>query len=390
MNDKSASPTNRSSIGDQSTQREHWTKVRSCGDRNLFRVGWLLLGLLGFWGCHHIGPRTIRDDRLPYNEAIASSWKQQTLLNLVRLRYADLPEFIDVPSIINGYERGRTATGSFGTSMQPSNNLISVLTFGIGGTQTLIDRPTISYVPQTSSEFTRHLVAPLPPVSILNLIESGAPADVVLELTVESINGIRNRGFTGELQEGDPEFQQVIHTIKRAQDSGHTSMRIVPGADKTSPAVVMAIRDNDIAPDLAEELDQMRSLLHLDPDVHEFKIVFGMLPQSKDEIAFRTRNVIRIMNFLALNVEVPECDLAAGKAVDWGTLHCWGEQPLTVHNGCEPPEDCYTAVQYKDHWFWIDSSDFNSKRSMGYLKILLAMVDTKEKESAPVLTIRAN
>lgn len=267
--------------------------VQSSHNRPLSCDLWLMVVLVCMLGCHHIGPRTIKDDRIPYNEAIASSWKQQTLLNLVRLRYADLPEFIDVPSVVNGYEHGRTATGSFGSSMQPSNNFISLLTFGIGGTRTMIDRPTISYVPQTSSEFTRHLVNPLSPASILNLIESGAPADVVLELTVESINGIRNRGFTGELQAGDPEFQQVIQTIKRAQDSGHTSLRVVPGKDKQSADVVMGIRDKDIPPDLEEDLNQMRALLKLDPDIHEFKIVFGMLPQQNGEIAFRTRNVIR-------------------------------------------------------------------------------------------------
>ena len=77
------------------------------------------------------------------------------------------------------------------------------------------DRPTITYTPQSGSEFTRNLTNPIPPSSILNLIESGTPADVVMELAVESINGVRNRGFTGTLQKGDPEFQQVIQTMKK-------------------------------------------------------------------------------------------------------------------------------------------------------------------------------
>ena len=68
------------------------------------------------------------------------------------------------------------------------------------------DRPTISYAPQTGSEFTRNLTNPIPPASILNLIESGTPADVVMELAVESINGVRNQQvFGGKVQPADPE-----------------------------------------------------------------------------------------------------------------------------------------------------------------------------------------
>ena len=350
----------------------------------------ILIALLGSSGCQHIGPRSIMDDRIPYNEAISATWKQQTLLNLVRLRYGDLPEFVEVSSVVNGYEHGYAGNGTIGADIFPNNTLLNVLNFGVGGSRSMIDRPTISYKPQGSSEFTRNMTNPIPPVSILNLIESGAPADVLLALTVESINGVRNRGFSGEVQKGDPEFQEAIQSLRKAQDSGYASFRVLPGADPKAPDVLMGIRDKDIPPVLAEELDQIRTLLRLDPDVHEFRIVFGMLPQKNDEIAFRTRNVIRIMNYLSLNVQIPPCHLADGRAPDFGDLSSSTAPPLTVYSGCEPPCDPYSAIQYQDHWFWIDQRDFNSKRSMGYLKILLALADTSQNDPTPALTIRAN
>ncbi len=178
-----------------------------------FRHFVILTALLGISGCHHIGPKTIMDDRLPYNEAIAASWKQQTLLNIVRLRYADMPEFVDVSSIVNGFEHGRTTTGGVGTQVNPQGFIFNILNADLRETRTMIDRPTISYAPQTGSEFTRNLTNPIPPMSILNLIESGYPANVVMELAVESINGIRNRGYAGTMQEGDPEFQPVIQIM---------------------------------------------------------------------------------------------------------------------------------------------------------------------------------
>jgi hypothetical protein len=357
----------------------------------LIRRFMILMTFLGVSGCHHIGPGTIVDDRIPYNDAIATSWKQQTLLNIVRLRYSDTPEFIDVPSVLSGYGLDRTSSADIGASVFPHDFIANVLTFGWVGTRTVSDRPTITYAPQTGSEFTRNLIQPIQPASILNLIESGTPADVVFELAVESINGIRNRQvFGGQIQPADPEFQQVIHTLKKAQASGFVSLRISSAPEKKSPTVVMTIQDKDIPADLAAELAQLRKMLHLDPKLREFKVVVGMLPDGEDEIAFRTRSVMRIMTFLAINVDVPACHLAEGRAPDLGDMSSSTQPQLTVHSGCQKPYDSFVAVCYQGYWFWIDYSDFNSKRSFLYLKILLALADTGQKEAPPALTIRAN
>ena len=61
-----------------------------------------LLGAAAFTGCTHLGPKTVAVDRFDYSTAIADSWKQQTLLNIVKLRYMDLPVFVDVASIVSG------------------------------------------------------------------------------------------------------------------------------------------------------------------------------------------------------------------------------------------------------------------------------------------------
>ena len=350
----------------------------------------MLLLMLGQFGCQHYGPRSILADRLAYNDAVVSSWKQQTLLNIVRLRYVDTPEFIDVPSIVGGFEEARTMSGSFGAEVHPNDSIANFLTFGLGGSRSMSDRPTITYTPQTGSEFTTNLTRPIPAAMILNLIESGAPADLVMELAVESINGIRNRQVFGDLQPADPEFQQVIQIMRKAQASGHVSMRLKPGKDKEHSDVLIMIRDQNMPPSAIEELAQLRKLLRLDPSVREFKLVFGVLPEAKDEIAIRTRSMLRILTFLAINVQVPESHLAEGRAPDLSDGEPKMQPPLTVHSGCQKPCESFAAVQYQGYWFWIDDRDLISKRSMIYLKILLALANTGQKDAGPALTIRAN
>ena len=73
----------------------------------------LVIGVLALAGCASIGPRTVARDRFDYVESISDSWKRQMLLNLVKVRYADAPVFLDVTSVISSYEF-RGELGVFG------------------------------------------------------------------------------------------------------------------------------------------------------------------------------------------------------------------------------------------------------------------------------------
>ena len=52
-------------------------------------------------GCAHLGPKSVAVDRFDYSTTIAESWKEQTLLNIVKLRYLDLPVFVDVETPVH-------------------------------------------------------------------------------------------------------------------------------------------------------------------------------------------------------------------------------------------------------------------------------------------------
>ena len=117
----------------------------------LHRHAFFVAGLLvGSSGCQHYGPGSIVADRIPYNTAIATSWQEQTLLNIVKLRYVDAPTFIDIGSIVSSYTLSETATAT-GTIVPGGTG--SSAGVGIGGA--FSNSPTITYTPLTGASSSR-------------------------------------------------------------------------------------------------------------------------------------------------------------------------------------------------------------------------------------------
>ena len=130
-----------------------------------------------FIGCATVGPETVERDRPGYNDAIAESMKAQTLLHMVKLRYGDMPLFLDVSSVINSY------------ALEGTLDLSTSFTFGspevgqsIGAEGFYADKPTITYSPLVGEKFTKNLLIPIPPELVFYLVQAGVPVDFVFIL----------------------------------------------------------------------------------------------------------------------------------------------------------------------------------------------------------------
>jgi hypothetical protein len=134
----------------------------------------------------------------------------------------------------------------------------------------------------------------------------------------------------------------------------------------------------------------VRKLLQLKGDEQDFRVVYGSTPTNPGELAIQTRSIFRRLTDLASYVNVPERHLVEGRAPTWPGQGVAENAPFTVWNGCEKPGDCFVAVPYRGHWFWIDDRDFRSKRTVAFLLAFLALADTGAKESLPLVTIQAN
>jgi hypothetical protein len=347
------------------------------------------LTLLALTGCKSIGPNMVARDRSNYSDSISESWKRQTLLNIVKLRYLDPPLFVDVGQIVAGY--------SLETSLTGGGNFPETTTFGgntatVGGSVRFTDRPTITYTPMTGNRFVRALMTPLPPESVFFTIQSGWPADGVLIATASSINGLKNQETSIDgVTPPDPGFLRVLVLLRQLQRSGAVSMRVQQDAQKRQ-TTILTFRSKNISEDVVAQTRELRQLLRLDPDATEFRLVFGGTASDDKELAVITRSYMHIMTTMSAQAEVPSMDVKEGRATPGletegkeGPVH----RLVRIHYSKEKPANAFVAVSYRDGWFWIDDRDLKSKRAFAFMMLLFTLTDNGEKEAMPLITIPA-
>lgn len=311
----------------------------------------IVFSILFLTGCGALGPNTIPRDRFDYNMEIARSWKEQTLLNIVKLRYADMPLFVEVASVVSGYslESSVSAGGTVSAKDAVQGDFFSL---GTGGKYT--DRPTITYVPITGQKFNKSFMTPIPPRLILFLMQSGWPVDMIFPITVDSVNGLRGRISAGvNERSGDSEFYRVISGLRKLQKSGYVGMRIIKGEDKEETTVMFFYRKN-MTLEIKEVLQEVNNLLGLQTGATDIKVNYGSIPKNDLEIAMLTRSMMQIMVVLAAQIDVPPEHVADGQTIpslgapDGSSEEKIG-QLIKVNFSKDKPEKAFIAVKYADH-----------------------------------------
>jgi hypothetical protein len=348
----------------------------------------LLLFLL-LTGCKHLGPKTVAVDRFDYSTAIGDSWKQQTLLNIVKLRYMDLPVFVDVASIVSGYSI-QTGVSVNGTLSSP--NAVQGDFASMGGHAIYTDRPTITYVPMTGDKFMRGLITPIDPKNVFFLLQSGYAADFILGMTVESLNGVRNRSTAGgTVREADPEFVRALDLMRQVQAAGAVGMRVEEDKAKGSTGVVF-FRRGDLPADIAEKSAEIRRLLKMPADQEKFVLTYSPARGADGELAVNSRSMLQIMQALASHIDVPNAhvkDRSAWPSTEKTATAESSQHNVRIYSGKDKPAGAFATVRYRDHWFWVDNGDFRTKRALTVIMFIFTLADTGNAEKLPLITIPA-
>jgi len=343
-------------------------------------------------GCSSIGPGTVSHDRLDYASSIGNSWKEQTLLNIVKLRYADMPIFLEVAQVIAGYQLQSTLGGSFTGG---NFNAASIGPFTASGTATaagtFTDRPTVVYSPLTGVDFLKRLMTPIPPASVMFMLQAGYAAQRVMPMMLDSINGITN-GSNRRQRAADPRFGRLVHLVSEAQQAGTIRIRIEhpKQGEETSVLIFPASKD----PAAVSRRQEIIKLLGLKPETQELKVNYGAYSGKGDEIDLDTRSMLEVMLEFAAAMQVPEADVTGGKAapgaVSGQDKAPWSGPPMRVLVGDSAPRDAFVTVPYNGRWYWIADTDIESKSTFGVVMLLFSIAETGTKGAAPVVTIPAN
>ncbi len=353
------------------------------------RISLLSLGVIVLLaGCTSIGPSTIVADRFDYSAAIADSWKQQTLLNIVKLRYMDLPVFVDVASVVSGYslQSGVSVNGTVSTADAVQGNF-----FATGAQGIYTDRPTITYTPATGQRFVQGLMAPIDPRNIFFMLQSGYAADFLLSMTVESLNGVRNRSTAaGAAREADPAFLQAIALLREVQAAGAFSMRVDDDRSKGSTAVVL-LRREGVPDDIKAKMIEIRRLLNMPLTGQEFTLKYSPARGADNELSVNSRSMLQIMAAFASYLDVPEEHVRDHSALPAPTPSATETQrgALRIHSGKDRPKEPYAAVRYRNYWYWVDQGDLATKRALAAIMLFFTLADTGSREPQPLITIPA-
>jgi hypothetical protein len=347
---------------------------------------------LGLVACRSIGPATVPRDRIDYLGSLGNSWKQQTLLNIVKLRYGDVPTFLEVSQVIAGYQLQTTVAGGLTAG---NASAATIGPFVVSGTaavgDTYTDRPTVIYAPLTGVDFLKQLMTPIPPGAVLFMLQSGYSAKVILPLILDSINGVNNESRRGMRRAADPRFTRLVELLTELQLSGSVQTRIDRPKEGGETDLIIFGPSQD--PESEAKRQEIRGILGLKPTIRELRVYYGGFSGKDDEIDLMTRSMLQLLLELAATVQVPEADVATGRAtpglVATAPAGAPEKTPVTILSGESAPKDAAVAVEYRGRWFWIPDTDIRSKNTFGAVMLLFSISGTGPKTGAPVVTVPA-
>lgn len=362
----------------------------------------VLLGLLVLSGCTSLGSKKLPEDRFNYNAAIVQSRNEQMLLNLVRLRYVEIPDFLRVSSVITSYSyQGKIGVGT----TQAEGNSVPDLFRG-DANLSYSQQPTITYIPLAGQEFALRMFRPIPVNALFTLGDADWQVDILLQIMLQRINDVENMSFAqlpspGQMDEVQ-RFQREMEKLKRFQRVLKRLILLLDNQalevyqarqmeDERQPSLTVRFK-RDLPANIQTLSDELRHELNLDPDIDDFVITERMMRREADEITIKSRSLMSVMSFLSRGIEVPRQDRDDGRVVALPPMvreKILALLPLHVHTQKQRPQDPYVAVRYRNDWFYIDHSDIKSKRTFAAMLVLFQLAAPTARGVAPVLTLPA-
>jgi hypothetical protein len=332
-------------------------------------------------GCGSYGPKSMDRDQLDYGNSIGDNWKNQMLANIVKMRYVDMPVFVDVGSIVSGYSLETTVNGRLGFG----DSFTGGATQGLGAQGKYTDRPTITYMPKTGNDYLRAILEPIEPKSLLALIQAGYSSELLFTWAVEAINGVHNWSATARSERSaDPEFFEFVKLMQDLQYLGAVGFELKSNPE-TGQDIIFVLNKEGLSESTLQKSRRVGEIIGLEPDRDRYRVVYAPFKVGSDTLAIQTRSVIQMLGAMSGFIDIP-ADVASFAARGHDMSRA-STRPFRVLSGPDRPEQSFAQVKYKDYWYWIENSDMASKRVFTLMLFITTLTNQAGGQKAPVLTI---
>jgi len=331
--------------------------------------------------CSSYGPKSMDRDQLNYGTSIGDNWKNQMLANIVKMRYLDMPVFVDVGSIVSGYSLSTTVSGNVGFG----NSFTGGDAHGLGASGTFTDRPTITYMPKTGNDYLRAILEPVEPKNLLALIQAGYSSELLFSWAVEAINGVHNWSASSRNNtDPDPEYLEFVKLMQELQYLGAVGFELTTDS-KTKHDVIFVLDKQGLPESTRQKSLRVGEIIGLEPGLDRYRVIYAPFKTNSATLAMQTRSVIQMLSAMAGFIDIPADHVTfTSPGHDVSRL---STRPFHVRSGTERPEHSFAEIKYEDHWFWIENSDILSKRVFTLMLFITTLTNQANSPNAPVLTI---
>ena len=338
-------------------------------------------------GCTHLGSRTLPPDRISYNKSIINSELQQLLLNMVRLRYGDTPQFLSLNNIVSQFNFQGGIAADFNRAISPG---YLTTTVDFAPNVSYSESPTITYTPMQGEEFVTKLLTPIDPQIIKMFARDGWGIARIARTFLQRLGPLGNavtasRPTSSRLPEYKAfnKFTKIMRKLQYADG-------FMTKDDKSDGTFRLhfIITRFDILNQEEKALLKKLGVTEKTPDFW-----FASAPNNEDRNFYaETRTMLAVYNYMAKGVEVPkEHEKIVGiQRLPDGTNFNWQDVVgglLDVKFNRFIPKDAYIYVYYRGYYFYIDDTDNNSKETMNLLFILNGIFQGNVQSVLPVFTV---
>ena len=139
-------------------------------------------------GCTVVGPASIETGRSSYNQAIETTARQQTLMNIIRVHNNETPLFIDVPEVDASVQFQASATGAvsnIGAKPGTTGGTLEGRVEAAGAGLNYEESPTVRYQPVQGQALNAQVSSPITVDTISALLGSQWPTAAVLAFAAD-------------------------------------------------------------------------------------------------------------------------------------------------------------------------------------------------------------